>query len=137
MFQLRFVCLALLSLLGLAGCSSNSPQVTSGPQHGVLGAGASISGRSGDGARWSLAVVENDVRLAVDGAVVFFEQGAPSGELRFEHFMDEDRWVLELPSGTARCEGQRLEVGGQAFELTRGETLLFDAQGRLRSNETR
>ena len=137
MFQLRFACLAVLSLFSLVGCSSNSTNVTSGPQHGVLGAGASMSGRSGDGARWSLAVVESDVRLAIDGAVVMFVDGAPEGELRFEHLMEEERWVIELPSGAARCEGNHLQVGGELYVLTSGSHYVFDAAGLLQASETR
>jgi hypothetical protein len=133
----RSLRLAAFALLVLVGCRSDAPRELSGPRHGVLGVGASMSGRSGEGSRWSLSVVERDVRLAVDGAVVLFLDGAPDGELRFEHFIEEERWVLDLPMGVVRCEGNRLEAGGELIELKSGGQYAFDAAGRQLTTESR
>lgn len=119
-----------LSLLLLVACTAQGARVDQSPQHGVLGDGASMSGRDAEGARWSLALVEGDVRLAVGGAVVLFEGGAPAGRLRFRHEPEEELWELELPFGTVRCRGSELVVTGVTHELESGVTYRFDASGR-------
>lgn len=131
MLQPRQLACSCLVLLLFSACTAQSKRVAPGPQRGVLGVGSSVSGKTGDGARWSLAVVEEDVRLAVGGAVVLFLGAAPSGRLRFEHVEAEERWVLELPCGTVRCRGSELEVQGVVQRLESGKTYRFDAAGQL------
>ncbi|MCA8979196.1 MAG: hypothetical protein KDC14_04155 [Planctomycetes bacterium] len=135
-FALLLALLPLVLVL-LASCASHKAPPYRGPQRGVLGAGASMSGRSSDGQRWSLAVVEEDVRFAVNGAVVIFEQAAPAGRLRFQHVEAEGRWVLDLPFGEVRCDGKELVLPASRHDLMEGANYRIDVAGRLVAPKSR
>lgn len=138
MTRLRTLVLLCLALASTVACASAPPDFSSvAAVHGVLEPGGGARGSRSDGTSWALSLVGADVLLEVDGAEVRFVDGAPGGQLIYDHIEETATWRIELASGVAHCRGHQLELAGHRHELRAGSAYRFDASGALETSETR